>query len=255
MNGRIRPFYVIILSCLFLISCKEKEGNIALQFTFSVDEQALETYNLKYTNAAGNLYEIDEVKFFISDVIIENENGEEIVITDNEGIHYVDLDIPSTLKWNISDPIPEGKYKTVRFVFGLSPENNVTYKFPNSPENNMAWPDILGGGYHYMQINGRWDHEGEITPFNLHTGRGQLWENEEPVAFIDNHFTITLPLSKVSVMKEKTTIFTLNMNINQWFNAFDLDLFGGAIMRNQEAQELLKTNGKNVFTLTETALF
>jgi hypothetical protein len=42
------------------------------------------------------------------------------------------------------------------------------------------------------------------------------------------------------------------MNINSWFTTphdYDLDYFGGAIMQNQEAQEVIKANGWDVFTI------
>ena len=28
--------------------------------------------------------------------------------------------------------------------------------FVNPPEVNMMWPDVLGGGYHYLMLNGKW---------------------------------------------------------------------------------------------------
>ena len=44
------------------------------------------------------------------------------------------------------------------------------------------------------------------------------------------------------------------MDINQWFtnpHTFDWEVFGGSIMQNQEAQELLRDNGVSVFSLKD----
>ena len=47
----------------------------------------------------------------------------------------------------------------------------------------------------------------------------------------------------------------LNMNIDHWFcnpNLYDFNTYGSAIMQNQEAQNKLKENGNDVFSVTTT---
>ena len=42
------------------------------------------------------------------------------------------------------------------------------------------------------------------------------------------------------------------MNVNNWFrdpNIYNFNEWGGAIMQNQAAQEVLKANGHNVFSV------
>ena len=44
------------------------------------------------------------------------------------------------------------------------------------------------------------------------------------------------------------------MNVNAWFSnpyLFDFNVFGGSIMQNREAQEVLRANGWNVFGVKE----
>jgi hypothetical protein len=41
------------------------------------------------------------------------------------------------------------------------------------------------------------------------------------------------------------------MNVNEWFanpQLFDLDVYGGKIMKNQEAMNIVKENGATVFS-------
>ena len=45
--------------------------------------------------------------------------------------------------------VPAGDYVALAFTFGLDEEDNLTGGLPNQVEyNGMAWPDVLGGGYH-----------------------------------------------------------------------------------------------------------
>ena len=201
-----------------------------------------------YRNAAGNLYEVNDVQFFISHVKLETTSGDIVEIADNQGVHYTDTRIPKTLSWEVADVLPADEYKSITFVFGLEGAQNTTGYFPNPPENNMSWPDILGGGYHYMKINGRWiDGSGMRQTFNLHSGKIAT-----DSGFADNTFIVTLPLEQFAVIHKETAELTLQMNVNAWFSnpyLFDFNVFGGSIMQNREAQEVLRENGGDVFSV------
>jgi hypothetical protein len=111
---------------------------------------------------------------------------------------------------------------------------------------------VLGGGYHYMQINGKFlTHDEDIQHLNIHTGIGQQYgENTEVLQFIHNYFTVNLPVN-ISIDANKVLrILPLNMEIQRWFdtpNFFNFDDFQTGIMQNQQAQEQLRENGWNVF--------
>jgi hypothetical protein len=129
----------------------------------------------------------------------------------------------------------------------------VTNAYPNAPENAMSWPTTLGGGYHYMKINGWWiASDGTQKPFNLHTGIGQLRDADGDITgFVDNNFTVNLPVDDFVIQKGEVTSLCLQMDVNQWFtnpHLFDFDVQGGSIMQNQTAQELLRDNGRSVFS-------
>jgi hypothetical protein len=238
----------VLSTLLCCAGCHKPNGTINLNFSFVNDNDSLLLDSCIYRNAAGNLYEVNDVQYFISKVMLVDENGSTLEISDNQGIHYVDIRIPSTLTWRIPDEIPTSNYQSISFVFGLEGAQNVTGYFPNPPENNMSWPDMLGGGYHYMKINGRWIDDASVRqPFNLHTGKISNGNS-----FSDNTFRVTLPLEQFTVSKEQTSSITLQMNINAWFSdpyLFDFNEFGGSIMQNREAQKALRANGYNVFSV------
>ncbi|MEG1555814.1 MAG: hypothetical protein RR356_03725 [Bacteroidales bacterium] len=253
MNGKIKYAFCVLLTLLFS-SCEKKEklGQLELKFDFNVDGATFVQDKQIYTNAAGNKYEINEIMFFISDVILTKEDGATYKVKDHNSIHYVDYDLPATLNWKISDQIPVGSYKSLSFVFGFPPEKNKNNYFTDPPESNMFWPATLGGGYHYMKINGKWDSDGISKNLNFHTGIGQI-RNEagEITEYVHNHFTVTLPVHSF-IITESTTSVVLNMNLNNWFNTphiYDFDYWGSSIMQNQTAQEVIRENGADVFTI------
>ena len=44
----------------------------------------------------------------------------------------------------------------------------------------MFWPEMLGGGYHYMKMNMIWSDTSALNPFNMHLGIGQIYSSLEP---------------------------------------------------------------------------
>ena len=61
---------------------------------------------------------------------------------------------------------------------------------------------------------------------------------------------MTLPLEQFAVIHKETAELTLQMNVNAWFSnpyLFDFNVFGGSIMQNREAQEVLRANGGGGF--------
>jgi len=244
-----RFFFTLVISILLGSSCNKNEnGTVEFIFTHTVDGNSVQFNKLIYTNTAKNQYQINEIKYFISKITLYDANGKSVEITQDEGIHYVDCNLPNTLRWKIDD-IPQGKYISISFIFGLNKEDNISNRFVNPPESNFSWPNHLGGGYHYMQINGKFlNKEGNIQNINIHTGTGQIYNaNNEVVEFVHN-FALLHYFIDYSI-KSKTSI-TFNMEIQRWFdtpNLYNFDDFGTGIMQNQEAQKLLRENMWNLF--------
>jgi len=252
--------YKLLLSLIVLLlaftACKKPTGKLRVDFSFVVEDQPLQQDELLYANAAGNHYAVTEAQYFISHLTLTRADGTQVEVLSDKAAHYVDVDIATTLSWLPTDEIPAGRYTKVSFTFGLAPDLNVSYAYPDAPENAMSWPANLGGGYHYMKINGWWTGtDGTQKPFNLHSGIGQIRDSEGNITgFVDNNFTVTLPLEDFVVSKDEVSPLRLQMDINQWFTAphtFDFEVFGGSIMQNQAAQEVLRDNGGSVFSIAD----
>ncbi len=249
--------FVFLPAILALNSCKRDDGEedsgngkIRLQFFHTVDGQDVEFNNLKYFNEAGNHYMITDFQYFISDVILYKADGSQQLINDWQDIWYVDNLIPSSLNWEVYDPIPSGDYDSLSFIFGISREKNVTGLFVNPPEVNMFWPDILGGGYHYFKLNGKWiDTTGMEVPFNFHTGIGREITATDTI-WHHSAFRVVLPESSFTVSADQTTSIGIQMQIESWFKTphqWNWDSIGGAIMVDWQAMQLGMENGYDVF--------
>lgn len=237
---------------LILVSCgKDEIKSVAPTFVFkhNVNDSALQRGVMNYTNLAGNLYQVDELQYFISEITLKTADGQLIGIKSESAIHYVDLDVPASLTWNPKDQIPAGNYTSISFVFGINESKNKTGLYVNPPERDMFWPDLMGGGYHYMKMNGKWKAAGDvITPFNFHLGIGM---NMDKTEFYQNCFTVTIPLNIHT--GSFANIFTITMNIEKWFeapNVWDWNIIGGQIMMNQAAMHKACENGVNAFQVT-----
>ncbi|MBK9356536.1 MAG: hypothetical protein IPN08_03955 [Bacteroidales bacterium] len=252
--------------CIILLNaCGEEEKPVEksvlkLHFQHKVDGLPLELNQLKYTNSAGNVYEISEIMYFISDLKLYHSKGNIVAPAGWDDIHYVDLSLPATLEWVAGNDIPAGTYDSLTFTFGLSAEKNQPFMFVNPPEVNMAWPEVLGGGYHYMMMNGWWKDLGGVRkPFNFHLGIGQIYANnsgdpDDITGFIHNAFVVNPGIEPFTVTAGETLNFALIMNIESWFNTpvvYDHNYFGGAIMQNQEAMHVACLNGSDVFSILQ----
>ncbi len=255
----------VALVTLLSSSCRKNDikeengGHLSFTFQHSVDGNPLVTDTMMYRNAAGNPYLVTNIQYFISDVMLHMSNGDSVPVNKYDDIHYVDTDLDETQIYYLPDTIPEGDYQSISFTFGISAEKNISNRFVNPPESNMFWPEHLGGGYHYMKLNGKWrDTADVIRPFNFHLGIGQIYDSAGQITgFIHNDFRVELPSSSLQIVKGKITQVDLDMNVNQWFedpNIFDFNVWGGAIMQNQEAMHIACQNGHNVFSVKNITL-
>ncbi len=248
-----------LLLALSLISCvKPKDaGSLTVDINYSINGCPLMSDSLCYHNEAGNTFMITEIQWFLSKIEIQDEQGDWIALTHlendnmfpyaNDRIFYIDTNIPESQNFQTAS-IPIGHYQALRFTFGLDEEDNQSGIFSDPPESNMFWPEPLGGGYHYMKLNGKYiNEEGELAPLNTHLGIGQ---NAEHTEFYQNYFTVEGPID-LDIAESKESQIQLTMIVDNWFrspNLYDFNVYGSAIMQNQAAQQALKENGQDVFT-------
>jgi len=262
---RIKKIFSLLpLIILFLFSCKKgndtppnpDSGQLAFLFEQFVDSVPLHLDTLIYENAAGNHYKLTDLQYFISDIVLHRKTGGQFFIKSDDGIHYIDVRLQASKYWQPTDSIIQDEYDSITFIFGITAEKNISNRFPNPPERDMAWPDILGGGYHYMKLNMMWRNEPSVNPmpFMFHLGIGQHYSGTTPdpdsiTGYIQNYFKISFPLNLMIQTDVKKEII-LEMDVNKWFGPveiFDFAQYPMMIMQDQTAMELACRNGRNAF--------
>ena len=232
----------VLAAAMFLQSCEKENGltQSTLRFTHKVGTSNVIYDSLMYTNEASNLFSVTLLRYFISDVVLHNTSGDTFVIDTDI---YVDARDTNTLTHVFTTEVPNKTFTHLTFNFGFSNEDNVSGMYPSLPESGMVWPDMMGGGYHYMKFEGKFLDNSMITNFKVHTG--MLNGNA-------NYFTVTLPLAES--ISSKFFDMTLVMDLNNWFrtpNTFDLANIIGGMMGNQTAQTQIQQNGQDVFSVIQ----
>ena len=258
----MKPRLLIILMALLAAACNKPNDKARVDFDigYEINGKVLVTDTLCYENEAGNPFLITEIQWFLSDIKLQNEAGEWTMLRqfdvsdtlDISRIYYIDTDIPESQTLH-SCPVKIGHYTALRFTLGLDEYDNYTGLFSDPPESEMFWPDMLGGGYHYMKLNGKYHNpNGRIAPLAIHLGIGQ---NEDCTEFYQNYFIVELPID-FDVKANAENRLDLTMVIDNWFrnpHIIDFNEFGSHIMQNQTAQRLLNGNGKDVFRIGKPA--
>ena len=187
---------------------------------------------------------IERLRYLISDITLVSDSGERIEFDMH---NLVDVTDNKNLNFSLQPEIPEGNY-SVSFTFGLDNEDNSeNYLDLNSESFNV--PDMLGGGYHYMQFDGKFvNNNSEEQGFNYHAIRAVDNPGANPTFPQDTFFTIDLGTIEIL----NNTNIEVKMNIAEWFrdpNLWDLNVFNQTLMPNSTAQIMMFENGKTVFSL------
>jgi hypothetical protein len=222
------------------VSCKKENsqietGSIKVMLHYTVDQQPLIFDSLIYSNKAGNIFSVTHLEYYISDVKLIDKNANEII---RKNVHYINARTESTNQFTISN-VSLQDYSSILFKIGLKSDTNKTGYLPPTIENqNMSWPDPMGGGYHFLKLEGHYiDSLTAILGYAMHLGTNTCLVN----CRIDKPFSVN----------SKNQTLDLEMNINEWFenpNIYDLNL-GGYIMGNQTQMLKIAQNGGDVFTL------
>ncbi len=220
----------------------EKSATVQFKVNHLVNGEPIEFDNMKYTSVQGYSYDVRKLYYFLSEPSLKIE-GETISLPQ---AHYFDGKNESTLVWNVNYNFPIGKIEEVGVRFGFNDKMNDTINFPTFPAANMSWPASLGGGWHYMQLEGGF----KLTPdtqtdfYNTHTG---------PTDGNDNSFFSTFDVSSsdYSVSGEQTIIVTLNIELTEFYvNPNEYDFTENSfIMNKQNIQEQIQQNGESVIDL------
>lgn len=231
--------YILLTACCLSLACSdsaEDRGEVTIYLDHTVAGAELEREDILYTNAAGNEYGVTRLEYIVSDIALETTSGRRVTLAE---FHYRDAFASATR--SVAAQVPGGEYAALLFTFGIDGAANETGALPSVDHfNNMAWPTPMGGGYHYMRMEGFFRTADGPSAFLTHTG---------PAGGNDFSFAVSLPLA-LTVSGGAWAIPVL-MDLNEWYDAptrYDFSGRGG-IMGNADAQSTLQDNGTTVFSL------
>ncbi len=211
---------------------------VTFNFIHKVGGETVEFDTIRYHNSFGNNYSVTTLKYFVSDITLYKPGGE-TVLFDEE--HYVDATDISTTSFTPANEVFEGTYTGISFVFGLDTDKNVSWRFLNPPENRMEWPIGMGGGYHYMKLEGKYKSDGLTDSFQAHSGQ---------LDGIPYFINVDVPGSSFTVDGQNIVV-QIVMDINKWWelpNTLDLNNIT-SIMGNSAIQKQLMENGTDIFSI------
>jgi hypothetical protein len=167
---------LLLVAVLFFHSCVKSDippDFSKAKFTVKINcgGNAVLWDSLHCVNAAGNVYSLQTLHFYISNIQLKTKEGK--VYNSNKEF-YIDPSQDSKNFFQL-DSIPAGNYSEMQFYIGLSPTQNISNALPNTTDNvNMAWPMMMGGGYHFMKMEGHFiDSSNVKLGYAIHLGKNE----------------------------------------------------------------------------------
>jgi hypothetical protein len=159
-------FSILILSIVLLglSACQKQKRSAAdvnIVFHHSISNQPLTIGPKSYVNAAGNQYSVDLLKYYLSHLILRNENGSEFALNN---YMLIDASDPATCQ-ELAIQVPNGTYTSLRFYLGIDSAKNYSLAQGGDldPMYGMFWS--WNTGYIFFK------HEGEFIKSNGNTAQ------------------------------------------------------------------------------------
>ncbi len=252
---------ILAISCLIIASCSSnddefaKNTSITINFnhTWEDEEVTSEDFDeLKFENENGETLSIERLRYLISNIYLENESGTVTELTD---YILVNLGDEENLTFSSENLLLNGTYN-LYFTFGFSDEENyVEDGYTDLNTESFGVPSTLGGGYHYMQFDGKFlDDTDTETGFNYHAIRAtNVMSITSDDDLIETDTSFEVDLGEIYIENNTVTI-EVEMDIAEWFtdtNTWDLNTLHQMLMPNYDAQIMINENGASVFSLVE----
>ena len=243
----------IICIAFVLSSCSEDNdislNPVAITLNFSHSWDGIEITNadfneLKFTNENEQDLSIEGLRYVISEILLTHESG---VVTVLDEYNLVDLTNTKGLSFTTSEAILPGDYTSVSFRFGFSNEYNIDGAYPDLNTANFNVPNALGGGYHFMQFDGKYrDITSVEAPFNYHVISAiDPTNTNDP---LDTSFSLNIGAATIG----GNTNIQIEMDVSEWFKnptTWNLNEYDVNLMGNYDVQLLMNQNGSSVFSL------
>ncbi len=239
---RIICFLSFIL-LFFVAGCRKQSpvhnynNKVILAIGHQVDGRALVQDSVINTNSAGNHYGIEKLQYYLSNIVFYKSNSK-LYTFDSVILINALSDSISYCTLAPSGGFESGTYDSVSFTIGLDPSHNISNALPSTLKNlDMAWPDAMGGGYHFLKLEGHYQNGLLLAGYAMHLGQ--------------NGFQVNAGLHcNLAINDNSSSELQLIMNVNEWFTSpytYDFNADGVFSMGDTVLMHKLSQNGKDVF--------
>ncbi|MDC8000997.1 hypothetical protein POV26_08105 [Aequorivita todarodis] len=220
--------------------------NVTFNFTQNWDGQSVTFADFNttfFTNEFGNVLNISKLRYLISRISLHKADGSTV---DFEEYKLIDLENPASLTLTPAMMATTGDYTGISFIYGFNEADNRSGAYPDLNDANWNWPEMLGGGYHFMQMEGIFnDANGTPQVYAYHNGTAKDSNGVFEQNFISLNFNQNFTITNDATIEIK-------MNIAEWYKnpyIWDLNIFNSGLMMNYEAQKHMNENGPTVFSI------
>lgn len=236
-------------SCMFPKPETPEKENVKAKITFNfthhfdgVPVTASNFNQFNFVNANGDTLSLSKLRYLVSDVTLYRPDGTTNI---DDGYNLVDVTNNTGLSYSIKET-DLGALASIGFNFGFDATDNVVNYVDL---NSASWgvPMMMGGGYHGMQMEGKYKKNGNDSIYAYHHIVTKKPTMMAP--FEANHIEISLP---GIALNNPTVVVEVKMNIAEWYkspNNWDFEMFHSSLMGNYNAQSMMQQNGYNAFTL------
>jgi hypothetical protein len=228
---------------LLHMACKKEpdqqpseQGSLRIQLTHDVKGQALVYDTLIYTNHSGNTYSVSKLHYYISAIRLMDVTH--TITFQSNGIYYINA--RHTSNTIIISGIPKGTYQSIAFFIGIDTLQNISNSLQMNFDNmEMVWPDEMGGGYHFLKLEGRYMNANQLSRgYAMHSGNNMALTRHQPIT------------CDIQILNQQETTISLAMDVNSWFDSpvnYDLLAHGNYTMGIDKLMVMIANNGKDVF--------
>jgi hypothetical protein len=191
---------------------KANSAKVTVYFTNEVDGQSLELGQMKYTNAKGNMYQVDLLKYYICNIVFVKSDNTEVAV-DNYDLVNAAEPLSGIIE---AANIPNGTYTKVKFNVGVPPSRNHTGAQDGDldPSKGMFW--TWSTGYIFFKHEGKYKDNSSATKslvFHYATDRA-LASVELPVSGLVVDGTEKKLRLKFNLNKLYTTPTDIDFNVD-----------------------------------------
>jgi hypothetical protein len=198
---------ILVITITVLLSCEKDTpppviqvttNDVSITFNNTVNGKTITSSDTNYRNAAGNIYTISLLKYYVTNLVLVDENNKEWFA---KNYNLINIDESAQNSFLLKG-IPTAKYTKMKFILGVDSVRNKTGVQDGylDPSYGMIWD--WNTGYIFFKHEGNYKNTlNEIKPLRFHLGKDLGRGNVE----------VDLPMININGALSKLTIdFDLN---------------------------------------------